>query len=333
MSDVSQGPGWWLASDDKWYAPELRPSAAAAVDGSPVTGYVQTDRAPGTEDETRAEVPTVPRSHPGATIIGPSQTSDPSVSSRHPKRRLVAALAVVGAAVILASVLVFTLGSGSGTNGLAGRSAAQVLAMTTAASKRQGSVHMTESDKPTGSGTYDVGSTRGMQTITDGSEGNASLLVLPGIAYLKGDAEFLETQVGLSVSNASLYAQRWISFVPNDSAYDYQQLVAGDTLGSALSESTPSGRLTLTSQRSVDGQSVVGLSGGLGALTPSGAKGTEILYVSTVAPYLPVEFVLSGTYEGQAVNTTLTFSDWGEPISVTAPSGATPESSISTSTS
>jgi len=26
MSDVAQGPGWWIASDGKWYAPELHPS-------------------------------------------------------------------------------------------------------------------------------------------------------------------------------------------------------------------------------------------------------------------------------------------------------------------
>jgi hypothetical protein len=26
MSETSQGPGWWQASDGKWYAPELRPS-------------------------------------------------------------------------------------------------------------------------------------------------------------------------------------------------------------------------------------------------------------------------------------------------------------------
>jgi len=26
MSDVSQGQGWWLASDGKWYPPELNPS-------------------------------------------------------------------------------------------------------------------------------------------------------------------------------------------------------------------------------------------------------------------------------------------------------------------
>ena len=31
MSDVSQGPGWWLASDGKWYSPEQTPGYAAPV--------------------------------------------------------------------------------------------------------------------------------------------------------------------------------------------------------------------------------------------------------------------------------------------------------------
>jgi uncharacterized RDD family membrane protein YckC len=30
VSDVSQGPGWWLASDARWYPPHLHPSAALA---------------------------------------------------------------------------------------------------------------------------------------------------------------------------------------------------------------------------------------------------------------------------------------------------------------
>ncbi len=30
MSDVSQGPGWWLASDGKWYPPESAPGAQQA---------------------------------------------------------------------------------------------------------------------------------------------------------------------------------------------------------------------------------------------------------------------------------------------------------------
>jgi len=29
MSDVAQGPGWWQASDGRWYPPELYPSAPA----------------------------------------------------------------------------------------------------------------------------------------------------------------------------------------------------------------------------------------------------------------------------------------------------------------
>ena len=35
MSDTSQGPGWWLASDGKWYPPEL-------WTGPPQTGPTQT---------------------------------------------------------------------------------------------------------------------------------------------------------------------------------------------------------------------------------------------------------------------------------------------------
>lgn len=31
MSDVSQGPGWWKASDGKWYSPDQVPGTAAAV--------------------------------------------------------------------------------------------------------------------------------------------------------------------------------------------------------------------------------------------------------------------------------------------------------------
>jgi hypothetical protein len=31
MSDTSPGPGWWLASDGRWYAPELHPDAAAPI--------------------------------------------------------------------------------------------------------------------------------------------------------------------------------------------------------------------------------------------------------------------------------------------------------------
>jgi len=37
MSDVMQGPGWWQATDGRWYPPELRPGFAPP----PPQGYPQ----------------------------------------------------------------------------------------------------------------------------------------------------------------------------------------------------------------------------------------------------------------------------------------------------
>ena len=40
MSDQSQGPGWWLASDGKWYPPESAPTLTAPPPpGFPAAGY------------------------------------------------------------------------------------------------------------------------------------------------------------------------------------------------------------------------------------------------------------------------------------------------------
>lgn len=38
MSDVSQGPGWWQASDGKWYPPESHPQYVAGGVGAPAGG-------------------------------------------------------------------------------------------------------------------------------------------------------------------------------------------------------------------------------------------------------------------------------------------------------
>jgi len=38
MSDVSQGPGWWMASDGRWYPPELHPDVRAGDGMAPAAG-------------------------------------------------------------------------------------------------------------------------------------------------------------------------------------------------------------------------------------------------------------------------------------------------------
>jgi len=42
MSDTSQGPGWWLASDGKWYPPELWTGPPAIQGQAPAYGTART---------------------------------------------------------------------------------------------------------------------------------------------------------------------------------------------------------------------------------------------------------------------------------------------------
>ena len=46
MSDVEAPPGWWLASDGRWYAPELHPAAQASQPPVQVTAGPTTDGRP-----------------------------------------------------------------------------------------------------------------------------------------------------------------------------------------------------------------------------------------------------------------------------------------------
>jgi hypothetical protein len=53
MYDTSEGPGWWRASDGRWYPPELRPVPAGAA--GVVPAEAPADRAPAVEGEPVAE--------------------------------------------------------------------------------------------------------------------------------------------------------------------------------------------------------------------------------------------------------------------------------------
>ncbi len=331
MSDVSQGPGWWQALDRKWYPPDAHldrlrvPAQVSQASPQQAPGISAIGAGSYWEVSRSAQVSTAP-SIPSTFYS--SQGTDRTPSTSRPGRlRLFVSLGGVGTAVILVVSLVFVLGGSS--NGLSGKTAEQVLAVTVAAAESQGSVHLvnTNTTGPPGGGTYDINATEGKQTTTGGTQGKSDLLVEPGHAYLQGDAAFLQDSFGFPASFASQYAGKWISFVPSDPGY--QQIVDGDTLSSALTESTPTRALTLTSTRILDGQNVEGVSGGLPRdLSQGGAKGSQVLYVSTTAPYLPVEVVTSGSLDGQSGTTVVAFSRWRESVSVVAPNGATPISSI-----
>lgn len=61
MSDTSQGPGWWLASDGKWYPPEL-------WTGPPMSGPASPQAAPGASTGQVGAAPASPGAPYGGQI-------------------------------------------------------------------------------------------------------------------------------------------------------------------------------------------------------------------------------------------------------------------------
>ena len=80
MSDVSEGPGWWQASDGKWYAPELHPDAASRGAGESIVAphaYDNTLAAPPPDDVFAAPA-TDNVFAPAADVFTPAATAPPT---------------------------------------------------------------------------------------------------------------------------------------------------------------------------------------------------------------------------------------------------------------
>ncbi len=81
MSDVSQGPGWWQASDGKWYAPELYPTDWVKPDDATVfeaESVTESTVPPG--DAALAPADAVPTTEEQAAPVGAAEFEAPSAS-------------------------------------------------------------------------------------------------------------------------------------------------------------------------------------------------------------------------------------------------------------
>jgi len=101
MSEQSRGPGWWIASDGKWYAPELHPD------------YVPPSPPPPPPPSGFAEEPTVVSAPPTAAIpiVGPqadatSQAGSSGVASWYRRQHVGAKVVIwVGAAIVVLGII------------------------------------------------------------------------------------------------------------------------------------------------------------------------------------------------------------------------------------
>jgi hypothetical protein len=198
---------------------------------------------------------------------------------------------------------------------ITGDSPKQILALVNAAVQKEGSVHVATSlpSPRGGTATYvnDAATDSGRQTLTFG-QARMTALVVAGTAYVKANQLAMTSLLQVSAPVAKRFANKWLSFPSGDPAY--KSISQTLDLASLLQEVTPTGTLSKLSPSVVDGHSVIGLRGEL----PGELGGT--LYVSTTGPPLPVEEVSPGS----GGTTTAVFSNWGEPVNVTAPAGAIP---------
>jgi hypothetical protein len=336
MSDVSQGPGWWIASDGQWYPPELHPDARAmaevAASSAPSEQTTTSWAGAGSWEPSGVEgrengVGVVPHwaTPPGEALESPPVISNSATTvalpSTHPvtarprrehhSRAPVLAVVIV-VVLVVAGVLAYSM-TESHSGSLAGDSPGQVVALAAAAAQKAGSVHVVvHLQSPGQTTTYieDAAAGAGRQVITSSGGVQVTTLVVGGVAYVKANRTAMTTLFQLSDTDARRYAGTWLSFPSRGAAY--RQIAENVTLVSLLNDATPSTSTAVLTQSVVDGRSVVGVRGEL----PGRLPGT--LYVPATGSPLPLEEV---TRSSGTVATTL-FTDWGESVTVTPPTGA-----------
>jgi hypothetical protein len=235
------------------------------------------------------------------------------------KRRVIAVSVAASLSVLLGA------GPASGaTSALSGKSAAQILAISLAAARAKGSVHITQTGRFAGKAkttVLDQSQTSGRE-LDSGGAGRGEILVVSGVAYVKGTLSYL-TNMGFSQLDAAKGAGRWISFHKGQPGYG--GVASDETLDQTLSDSVPDQPLTGPVATTLHGQPVLEITG----IATRGASGQVSFYVSATAPYLPVEVVDDlAIPSGPPINFTMRLSKWHEAVSVSAPSGSTSVTSL-----
>jgi hypothetical protein len=217
-------------------------------------------------------------------------------------------------------------------NGLAGRSASQVIATAVGAARATGSLHVVETAQLGAvkvGAVGDIGQTRGCVRVSSGAQGllgTGTVLWLPNILYVQGNATFLSAIFARSTS-ASALANQWVAF--RSGSPEYSEFSTDDAFSSMLDSLQPHGHLSLGPVHSVDGVNVVGVAGGRTVTSNGVHLGAAVtLDVSTTAPFVPVALIERISVGIVSGIDTLQFSDWGHPVAIVAPAKSVPSTSV-----
>lgn len=219
-------------------------------------------------------------------------------------KALAAAALAIGALLTVSACGSTSTSTEAASNGVADKTAAQILSAAQAAAQAQSSVHMV--------GTITQGATEMTIDMRVQKGGKATgTLVLAGATldlvttgttvYIKGDKAFWDAQAGAGAYD--LIGEKWVS---STSGKDLASFRNYTDFATALTRMlTPSGTVATTDASTVDGQAVIGIQ--------DGDKGT--LWVATTGEPLPVK--IDGGSEGGVA-----FTEWSVPVTITEPAPA-----------
>jgi hypothetical protein len=213
--------------------------------------------------------------------------------------------------LLIATVLAGCGGSSSSSgNGVAGKTPAQILAATKAASDTATSVHVSGSivsEKSPITLNMNLLAGKGGRGQLSESGLAFELIQVGGTVYIKGSSAFYKHIGGTAA--AQLLQGKWLKAPSTDANFaslsqltDLRQLV-DQTL-------TSHGSLKKTATTTIDGQKVVGV-------TDTTKGGT--LYIATTGKPYPVEIAKTGSSGGGGK---ITFDRWNSPVTLAAPANA-----------
>jgi hypothetical protein len=201
---------------------------------------------------------------------------------------------------------------------LVGKSASQIVALSTAAMLRQSSVTSTADvavDSLTG--TEEIRASLGSAIqVNRLPSGNGTLILIGSHLYVNGDATFLKSSF-YSAKDASAYAGKWIYVPTTDS--NYPAIEQGTLLRDFVNVVTPIGPLTSDGVVTYHGTKALKITGHVNPAQNQGTTGTVTYYYSLVAPFLPIASTAKVMNEGAAGTISETFGDWGQSLKVTRP--------------
>jgi hypothetical protein len=149
------------------------------------------------------------------------------------------------------------------------------------------------------------------------------------VLYLRASSEVLQGALQISPQQAAAYAGKWVSITPGDLLFP--QISNTLALGAEVAAFMPVGSQIHTSaERTLGHVTVVPITGAPSPSTAQGARGELTLFVSPSGAHLPAGANLVLRRGSKSESRIVVFTDWGKPVKLTAPTGATPYQKIAT---